>query len=179
MPDEPKGLPADQDKLHPASAGMPSQTGFILRILRLFVNREMIIYLLVGVFTTLVNLAVFTILSRIFGLDLWWLSNAPAISIAIMVAFVLNRILVFRSHGPVLFELRRFVASRVLVSVLFEYGAMFLLYNVIGLTAVIPLFRWEISISKLISQFMVVFGNYFLSKFYIFNKKSEHNGNWF
>ncbi len=141
-----------------------------LRLLRLVVNREVILYLIVGGVTTLVNLGVFTVLSYFIGHQRWWVSNIPAIMIAILVAYILNRLLVFRSHGPVLKELYRFFSSRILISLLFEYGAMFLLYNIIGLTLLIPLMRWEISVSKVLSQFFVVVGNYLVSKFYIFTE---------
>ncbi len=139
-----------------------------LRLLRFVVNREVMMYLIVGGFTTLVNVGVFTVLSYFIGHRRWWLSNVPAIIIAILVAYVLNRLLVFRSHGPVIKEMYRFFSSRILISLVFEYGAMFLLYNVIGLTLLIPLMRWELSVSKVLSQFFVVVGNYLVSKFYIF-----------
>jgi putative flippase GtrA len=133
-------------------------------------NRETITYVIAGVLTTLVNLAVFTLLSRVFGHDRWWLSNLPAIVAAILFAFFTNRIFVFQSHGPIWQEMGKFFLSRIFISLLFEYGAMFLLYNVIGLKAVLHIFRWELSVSKLLTQVLVMAGNYVISKWFVFNR---------
>jgi putative flippase GtrA len=143
----------------------------LLRLMRLFLNREVITYVIAGVLATLVNLVVFAGLSRLFGHDRWWLSNLPAILAAILFAFFTNRIFVFRSHGPVWLEMGRFFLSRIFISLAFEYGAMFLLYNVIGFKAVWHLWQWELSFSKLLTQILVMAGNYVLSKWFIFNRK--------
>lgn len=140
------------------------------QLCRLLFTREIITYIIAGVLTTLVNLAVFTLLSRIFGHDRWWVSNLPAIIAAILFAFFANRIFVFRSHGPIFQEMGKFFLSRIFISLLFEYGAMFLLYNVIGLKAVWHLFGWELSISKLLTQVLVMAGNYVISKWFVFNR---------
>ncbi len=143
------------------------------KLFRLFFNREVILYLIAGVLTTLVNIAVFTLLSAIWGHDRWWLSNFPAIVLAILFAFFANRIFVFRSKGPLWNEMGKFFLSRIFISLIFEYGAMFLLYNIIGLRAVWLLFGLEISISKLLTQIFVMAGNYILSKWFIFKKPGQ------
>jgi len=140
----------------------------ILRIIRLLFSREVVTYFIAGVLATLVNVVVFTLLCAVFGNDQWWISNAPAIAAAILFAFFTNRIFVFRSHGPFWQELGKFVSSRLLISLLFEYGGQFLLYNLIGLTAVWHFWHWDILISKLLTQVLVMVGNYVLSKVFIF-----------
>lgn len=140
------------------------------QLCRLLFTREIITYIIAGVLTTLVNLAVFTLLSRVFGHDRWWVSNLPAIIAAILFAFFANRIFVFQSHGPIFREMGKFFLSRIFISLLFEYGAMFLLYNVIGLKAVWHLFSWELSVSKLLTQVLVMAGNYVISKWFVFNR---------
>jgi putative flippase GtrA len=140
------------------------------KLYRQLFNRETITYVIAGVLATLVNLAVFTLLSRVFGHDRWWLSNLPAIVAAILFAFFTNRIFVFQSHGPIWQEMGKFFLSRIFISLLFEYGAMFLLYNVIGLKAVLHIFRWELSVSKLLTQVLVMAGNYVISKWFVFNR---------
>jgi len=142
------------------------------RFCRGLFSREVILYVIVGVLTTLVNLAVFTLLSALFGNDRWWLSNAPAILSAILFAFFTNRIFVFRSKGPILAELWKFLVSRLFVSLAFEYGAMFLLYDLIGLKSSLYIFSGGILISKLLTQVLVMAGNYVLSKWFIFTTKS-------
>lgn len=131
-------------------------------------SREVILYLIFGVLTTLVNLVVFTMLSRVFGKDRWYVSNLPAISLAILFAFVTNRLIVFQSSGPWLAEMLRFVSSRIFVSLAFEYGFMYLMYNVLKLKSGLKLGRFELSYAKLIVQVLVVVGNYVLSKLFIF-----------
>lgn len=140
-------------------------------LLRHVINREVITYLIAGVLTTLVNLVVFALLSAVFGHDRWWLSNAPAIFAAILFAYFVNRIFVFRSHGPVWAEMYKFFITRIFVSLAFEYGAMYLLYNLLGLTLVLTILGGEISLSKLLTQVLVVVGNYLISKFFIFIRK--------
>ena len=98
-------------------------------VFRFLFSREVILYLIFGVLTTLVNLVIFTGLSRVFGKDRWYLSNGPAILLAILFAFVTNRGIVFQSTGPWLQEMIKFFTSRLFVSVAFEYGGMYLFYN--------------------------------------------------
>jgi putative flippase GtrA len=142
------------------------------KIIRAVFCREVILYVIAGILATLVNIAVFTLLSSVFGNDNWWISNAPAILAAILFAFFTNRIFVFRSRGPIMRELGKFLASRLMISLIFEYGAMFLLYNLIGFTAVIHIWRWELLIAKVLTQGLVIIGNYVLSKWFIFNART-------
>ncbi len=143
----------------------------LLRIIRFLFSREVIVYVIAGVLATLVNIVVFTVLCEFFGNDRWWLSNAPAILAAMIFAFYTNRIFVFRSKGPIWQEMGKFLISRLLVSLAFEYGAMYLLYNLIGLTASWHIIQWDILISKLVTQVLVMVGNYVISKFLIFTTK--------
>ncbi len=140
---------------------------------RLLFNREVITYLIAGVLTTLVNLLIFTVLTRFFGADRWWISNLPAIFLAMLFAFYVNRLWVFRSHGPVLKEMIHFFAGRIVISLAFEYGAMYLLYNLLGLRQSLALLSWSLPISKLLTQALVVVGNYFISKWLIFNRQPK------
>ena len=134
--------------------------------------REVIVYIIAGVLTTMVNLVVFTLLSRVFGSDLWWISNFPAIIAAILFAFWANRTFVFKSRGPVWPELMKFLAARAFTALAFEYGAMFLLTDIIGMRSVLSFMDWEILISKLLTQILVLIGNYVFSKLYVFRGKS-------
>ena len=143
------------------------------KLVRLMFSREVILYVIAGVLATLVNVAVFTLLSTLFGHDRWWLSNLPAIAAAILFAFFTNRVFVFCSHGPIWQEMGKFFLSRIFIALLFEYGAMFLLYNVLGLKMIWHLFAWELSVSKLLTQVLVMVGNYVLSKWFIFTQKKQ------
>ncbi|MDD2375130.1 MAG: GtrA family protein [Eubacteriales bacterium] len=140
----------------------------MLKRLSFLFNREIIVYIIAGVLTTMVNLVVFTLLTRIFGSDQWWISNFPAIVAAILFAFWANRTFVFRSNGPFWPELGKFVAARVFTALAFEYGAMFLLTDVLQMKAVLRFGPWELLISKLLTQFLVLAGNYVFSKLFVF-----------
>ena len=139
----------------------------IKELIRFLFSREVITYVIAGVLTTLVNLAVFTLLSSLFGQERWWISNLPAIVAAILFAFFANRFFVFQSHGPIWQEMGKFFMSRIFISLLFEYGAMFLLYNILGIDKTWHLLRWDLSVSKLLTQVLVLVGNYVVSKWFV------------
>jgi putative flippase GtrA len=145
-------------------------SGVFKRTAGLILNREVIVYIIAGVLTTLVNLIVFTIMSRLVGTDMWWVSNFPAISAAVVFAFWVNRRFVFRSHGPVWHELFRFLTGRLFTALVFETGAMFLFYNLFGWDQVISFGNWELAVSKLLTQVLVMTGNYVISKLFVFNR---------
>jgi len=137
-------------------------------IFKFLFSREIILYLVFGVLTTLVNLTIFTGLNRIFGKDRWYLSNAPAIFLAILFAFVTNRGIVFQSTGPWFPEMVRFFAARIVVSLVLEYGGMYLFYNIMKIKSGLKISRFEVSYAKLLVQVLVVVGNYIISKLFIF-----------
>jgi len=141
------------------------------RLFKLVFQREVITYLIAGVLATLVNLVAFMLLSEVFGPDRWYLTNIPAIGAALVFAFFANRWFVFQSKGPFWVEAKRFIGSRIVVSLVFEYGAMYLLYDLLHITASIPVGTLSLSISKVLTQFCVIVGNYVLSKLFIFNHK--------
>lgn len=145
----------------------------IRRTVKFIFQREVITYLIAGVLTTLVNLVLFTILSRFIGADRWYLTNVPAIGLALIFAFYINRWYVFRSKGPILAEARKFIGSRLVVSLLFEYGAMYVLYELLAITQQIPLGHYSLSFSKVLTQFLVIVGNYLLSKFFVFTHRQK------
>lgn len=134
----------------------------------LLFSREVIAYVLAGAATTLVNLAVFELLRRIFGKDRWYKAQLPAIVAAILFAFVVNRAFVFQSTGPFWSEMWKFIASRIGVSLVLEYGFMYLLYNVCKLKSDLRIIKWDVSVSKLITQLLVLTSNYLISKLFIF-----------
>lgn len=141
-------------------------------IIDLKINRELVVYIIAGVFSTMVNLVVFALLSRVFGNEQWWISNFPAILAAIIFAFWANRVFVFQSKGPLLSEFVKFLAARAFTALAFEYGAMFILTDIIGMKCVLSFMGWEILVSKLLTQFLVLAGNYIFSKLFVFRKQS-------
>lgn len=145
----------------------------IRRVFRFLFSREVIVYVIAGVLATLVNVGIFALLTVFFGKDRWYLSNLPAIAAAMLFAFFTNRIFVFHSKGPILQELWKFFSSRILVSLAFEYGAMALLYDLIGFKAAFHFTPGDegLAYAKLITQILVMVGNYVFSKWFIFTHR--------
>ena len=134
-----------------------------------FMNAEALRYLFIGVCTTLVNLIVFTVLCKLVHMDVN-LANFISIVIAILFAYVTNKLYVFRSHcasvGELASECVKFCGARV-ATMAIEMGGVFLIYNILG---------FDELIAKCCTQFFVVIGNYFISKFFVFRgnqKKSD------
>ena len=129
-------------------------------IKKLYYNETMR-YLVVGGCTTLVNLIVFYILCDVCGMNVT-LGNVISIIVAILFAYVANKIFVFSSktHGfrEMLMEFCRFVGGR-LSTMAIEVGGVYLMYNIMGQPKML---------AKLITQVIVIIGNYFISKFLVF-----------
>ena len=127
---------------------------------------EAFMYLFIGGCTTLVNLVVFSVLT--YGTSLGnsdlgiTISNVISIVLSILFAYVTNKLFVFESktHGvaELFYEFLRFVGGRMLTMVI-EVGGVYLMFNIMG---------WNEMAAKLITQVLVVIGNYFISKFLVF-----------
>ncbi|NLC26006.1 MAG: GtrA family protein [Fastidiosipila sp.] len=135
------------------------------RLRELFFNMQFLRYTISGVIVTLVDMGVFYLLSKILGLSKWYLSLLPSIILSILVAYVLNRIWVFKSKQSVLSEIFRFCTGRLVVSLVFQYAGFYLLYEMLGFKAeIIPNLPW----AKALALLFVIIGNYLVGKFYVF-----------
>lgn len=135
--------------------------------------KEIINYLIFGVLTTIVSLAtkyllLFTILDA---------SNALQLQIAVVVswvvaclfAYITNRIWVFESKTTsIIKEMAKFFMAR-LATLGMEMLIMFVFVTALGLNSDIWVVIWT-----LVSQVLIVIGNYVLSKLLVFkNEKRE------
>lgn len=131
-------------------------------------KKEIIRYLVVGVLTTLVGLAIY------YALVLTVLDPADPVQLqaanilnwigAVTFAYFTNRRFVFESSNPDrLGEAAAFYAARV-GTLLLEMGLMALLVSVCG---------FNDKIMKLFVQLLVIIGNYILSKWVVFRKKTD------
>ncbi len=146
------------------------KTGLIGKIKNLISfcwHNEQLMYIFIGGCTTLVNVISYWILSLVTD----WGSiprNIISVSMAILFAFFTNKLLVFRSKsetfGQWAAEFVKFVGAR-LSTMVVEVGGVWLLYDVIGIPDMI---------SKIATQFIVLVVNYFISKFFVFRKGTEH-----
>lgn len=129
---------------------------------------EVLAYLFFGVCTTLVNLIIFTILETVLGQDNWYLSNLPAILLAILFAYLTNRSFVFDSDGGFWQEMYRFFSARIVTSLLFEYALSYLLFNLLHFEAQLDLYFFTVSWFKIITTMAVLIANYIASKLFVF-----------
>lgn len=125
--------------------------------------RELISYLFFGVLTTAVNFIVYLPVYNILGLSAS-VSNMIAWVVAVVFAYFVNKIYVFRSldwsRKTVIPELTKFVAARVLSGVL-ETGILLVTVDILG---------WNGNIWKFVTQVLVVISNYVFSKLIVFRK---------
>lgn len=125
---------------------------------------DILTYLVFGVLTTIVNYLVYLPVYNILGFSAS-VSNIIAWVVAVAFAYLTNKPFVFRSHDwsakTVIPELTKFVSCRV------ASGAA----ETVILLVTVDLLHWNGNIWKLITQVLVVFMNYFASKFLVFKKK--------
>lgn len=151
------------------------------KIKELFVKyKEMLLYLIFGVLTTLVNFGVFWIFTRILGEERYLINNAIAWVAGVAFAFVTNKLFVFESKKwnakTIGKELPEFVGAR-LFSFGVEEGGMWLFVDALSFgEKSLTILGFTITgqiIAKIALAVIVVILNYFFSKFIIFKKKNE------
>ncbi len=129
---------------------------------------EIIIYLIVGVMTTIVSWAAAFLGKLLLDVDVSWqntLNNTISWMVGVLFAYPLNRRWVFKSKNPkILKEFLGFASSRV-STLIMDIVIMWLTVNVIGMN------YW---IAKIfISSVIVTIANYVFSKLLIFKKKEN------
>ena len=140
--------------------------------------RELIVYVIFGGLTTVVNLVVFALVGLLLGDERYLITNVVAWFAAVVFAYVTNKIWVFESKswsGKVLLkEIPSFFAARVFSFVLEEAG-LYLFVDLLSFNEIsIKILSFEIGgelIAKVILAVVVVVVNYVLSKLVIFRKK--------
>lgn len=130
--------------------------------------RELIVYIIVGVLTTIVSLGVyyacvFTVLDPTDAIQLQ-VANVISWVCAVIFAYVTNRKFVFQSTSTdIAKEFTSFVGSRV-ATLLMDCAIMFISVTLLG---------FNDKIAKLIVQVVVTVGNYVLAKLWVFKDKNK------
>ena len=137
--------------------------------------REQLLYLFFGVTTTILNIATYAVLHVGLGVHSD-IANAAAWLAAVIVAYVTNRIWVFRSRTTgvaMLRELGVFMAGRLLTGLMDE-GIMHVATQIIGPRLIPAPWRslWDMGV-KFASNVLVVILNYVFSKLIIFKKDKD------
>ena len=125
--------------------------------------REVLLYLLFGGLTTIVNIAVFFIL-RQFNVAMQ-ISNMIAWILSVLFAFITNKLFVFESKNNTVIENLKecvsFFGFRVL-SLFFDMGCMHILIEILDVNELV---------SKILANILVIILNYIFSKLFIFKNK--------
>lgn len=126
-----------------------------------FFSKETILYILYGVGTSAVDFLTFSFLVVLgFGSVA---SNSVAWVVAVLYAFIVNKIFVFKSKAPSKTGLLR-------EFVLFVGGRAFTLVLSDLILAVAEAMDWNVFAAKIIGMILTVVINYIFSKFIIFKK---------
>lgn len=141
---------------------------------------EVILYVVFGGLTTVVNFVSFWIFSQILGEKLYLVTNVIAWFISVVFAYVTNKIWVFDSKSWAIKvlakEVPEFFAAR-LFSLVVEEAGLWLFVDIMNFGEFsFTLLGFEITgqlIAKVILAVVVVILNYFFSKFIIFAKKDK------
>lgn len=150
------------------------------KIKELFIKyKEIIMYLIFGVLTTLVSWGSYALFEMAFGLFigntivLSSVANVLSWIAAVLFAFITNKLWVFDSKSfagaTVIKELGAFVGSRLLTGVLEWFGVPLLM--LIGLDQ--PILGIEGMLAKVLISVIVVILNYILSKLLVFRNKKK------
>ena len=125
--------------------------------------RDILIYLIFGVLTTIVNYVIYLPVFNICGLTAA-VSNIIAWIGAVIFAFLTNKPFVFHSHDwtakTVVPELTKFVSCRIASGVL----------ETVILLLTVDCLHWNGNVWKLVTQVLVIVMNYVGSKLLVFKK---------
>ena len=140
----------------------------IKELVKKICTKEVILYIVFGIFTTAINLCSFYVMNTLWD----WeenLANFIAIILAVLFAYITNKDLVFHSNAKgireKLAEFIKFIAGRAFTMVIEFVGGWILFQTIIPQM-----------ISKCIVTVVVIILNLFISKFFAFKgkKRLEH-----
>jgi putative flippase GtrA len=146
--------------------------------------REMVLYVVFGAGTTLINLIAYWLFNNLWGEHLYLVSNVAAWVFSVAFAYITNKIWVFESHswarGLVVKEALEFTGARLLSFIIEEIG-LYLLIDIgtMGIQTY-RIFFIELkgeSLAKLLVSIIVIILNYLFSKFIIFKKPDSQGQN--
>lgn len=135
------------------------------KLFKKLITKEVILYIIFGILTTIINLGSFYIMNSILGWD-ENISNFIAIVLAVLVAYITNKDLVFHSEA-------KSIKDRVIQFVKFMIGRVFTM--IVEFVGGMILFQLPIPniISKAFLTLIVIILNFFISKFFAFKRESK------
>lgn len=134
----------------------------INKIINKILTKEIILYIVFGGITTLINLGLFYILTQYCQWDKN-IANCVAIIVAVLFAYVTNKDMVFHSNAKTIKEriiqFFKFIAGRAITMIIEMLGGACLF--------MLPI---PTIVSKAIITVIVIILNYIISKFFAFKK---------
>ena len=133
---------------------------------------EIINYLIIGGLTTVIGLVsyyacVYTFLNPNNAIELQ-IANIISWICAVTFAYITNRIWVFESKSKnIIYEMVKFFGAR-LVTLGMEMLIMYIFVTALGLNSDMWVVIWT-----LVTQVLIVIGNYILSKLFVFKNKKK------
>ena len=143
---------------------MDKLQGLIKKVL----TKEVIMYIIFGVLTTLVNLIISFILEGLLNVDGAW-ASAIGIICSVLFAYFTNRKWVFNTNAKGFKEnfneFIKFILGRA-VTMVIEQGGVIIFYSIMNL----PFMTVKLSLT-----IIVIILNFFFSKFFAFKEKKQEN----
>lgn len=126
-------------------------------------NKKIILYVIFGIGTTLINLLAYAVCTRLINVQLL-ISTVIAWLISVLFAYMTNRKYVFNSNNKtiksIIIELISFISCRLLTGAI-DVAIMYVFAG---------LLRYNDLIIKILSNLFVIISNYIASKFFIFKE---------
>ena len=136
------------------------------KFVKKFLTKEIILYTVFGVLTTLVNIGSFFVMNTFFNIS-DNVANNIAIVLAVLVAYFTNKDMVFHSQangfGEKFIEFCKFILGR-LVTMFIESIGGSLLFKYVPIPSIV---------SKCIITVVVIVLNFFISKFFTFRSSTK------
>ncbi len=133
-----------------------------MNIIKKILNREVIMYVIFGVLTSLLNIGLYAGLTHI-GMD-YIVANFITLVIVKLAAYVVNKIFVFQTKCSDFMELTkeflRFVVTR----------GITMIVDFVGLIFMVEILSIDSMISKIFMTILVVVLNYIFGKLHVFKK---------
>lgn len=143
-------------------------------------HKEVIIYIVFGAATTLVNFAFFKLFNVLLGESFYLISNAIAWILSVLFAYVTNKLWVFQSKSwkwvVLKHEIPSFFAARVFSFLIEEFGLYVFVVLLNFDKYSFNLFNFLIGgkmIAKIILAVIIVILNYIFSKWFIFKNSYD------
>ena len=137
----------------------------IRKLIKKVLTKEVILYIVFGIFTTIVNLGSFYIMNSLLHLE-ENISNFIAILLAVIFAYITNKDLVFHSNA-------KGIKNRLIQFLKFMLGRAFTM--IVEFVGGLVLFKIPIPniITKAFLTVVVIIVNFFISKFFAFKNNDK------